>query len=112
LLLVHFNDLKVDLDGEMRRIVQFLATPDLETDNWKAAVEHCTFNWMKAHAELAAPLQADIAFDGGATSFVSKGTNGRWKDILSEEDNKRYLEKARQELGEECALWLEKGRLQ
>ncbi|KAI0552205.1 hypothetical protein F4679DRAFT_536371 [Xylaria curta] len=67
---------------------------------------------MKAHAELTAPQQSDIAFKEGAHSFIHKGTNGRWKDNLSEDDNRQYLERARQELGEECARWLEKGRLQ
>lgn len=112
LLLVHFNDLKVDMEGEMRRIAQFLKTPEMSPDDWKAAVEHCTFQWMKDHAEMSAPPQSEVAFEEGAKSFINKGTNGRWKDILSEEDSRRYLEKARQELGEECALFLEKGRLQ
>ncbi|KAI1749728.1 P-loop containing nucleoside triphosphate hydrolase protein [Xylaria castorea] len=112
LLLVHFNDLKADLDGEMRRIAKFLEIPEMPAENWEAAVEHSTFDWMKAHAELTAPQQSDIAFKEGAQSFIHKGTNGRWKDILSEDDNRRYLERAKQELGEECARWLEKGRLQ
>ncbi|KAI0205281.1 P-loop containing nucleoside triphosphate hydrolase protein [Astrocystis sublimbata] len=112
LLLVHFNDLKADLDGEMRRIAKFLEIPEMSAENWKAAVEHCTFDWMKAHAELSAPQQSDIAWKEGAQRFIHKGTNNRWKDVLTEDDNKRYLEKAKQELGEEGALWLEKGRLQ
>lgn len=93
----------------MRRIAKFLGTPELPEDKWKDAVEHCTFDWMKSHAEICSPPQAEIAWENGAKSFVNKGTNGRWRDVLSEEDNKRYLEKARQELGEECAEWLEKG---
>ncbi|KAJ3579403.1 hypothetical protein NPX13_g1157 [Xylaria arbuscula] len=112
LLLIHYNDLKADLDGEMRRIAKFLEIPEMSPEQWKAAVEHCTFDWMKAHAELAAPQQADMVWKEGAKSFIHKGTNGRWKDVLSEEDNSRYLERARQELGEECAQWLENGRLQ
>ncbi|KAI0490345.1 P-loop containing nucleoside triphosphate hydrolase protein [Xylaria cf. heliscus] len=112
LLFVHFNDLKADLDGEMRRIAKFLEIPEMSPENWNAAVEHCTFNWMKSHADITAPDKSDIAFKEGAQSFIHKGTNGRWKDILSEEDNRRYLERAKQELGEECARWLEKGRLQ
>ncbi|KAI1350607.1 P-loop containing nucleoside triphosphate hydrolase protein [Xylaria sp. FL0043] len=92
-LLIHYSDLKAGLDGEMRRIAN-------------------TFDWMKAHAHLSAPQQADVAWKEGAKSFIHKGTNGRWKDILSEDDNRRYLERAKRELGDECALWLEKGRLQ
>ncbi|KAI8945905.1 P-loop containing nucleoside triphosphate hydrolase protein [Xylaria longipes] len=112
LLLVHYNDLKADLDGEMRRIAKFLEIPEMPAEKWNAAVEHCTFDWMKAHAELSAPELAAVAWKEGAQSFIHKGTNGRWKDILSEDDNMQYLERAKQELGEECAQWLEKGRLE
>ncbi|KAJ3536148.1 hypothetical protein NM208_g6843 [Fusarium decemcellulare] len=106
MLLFHFNDLKTNLEGEMRRIAGFLDIPDMPEDSFKAAVEHCTFGWMKQHAELASPPQADVAWENGAKDLVNKGTNARWKDLLSEEDNKRYLDKAREELGEECSNWL------
>ncbi|KAI1323746.1 P-loop containing nucleoside triphosphate hydrolase protein [Xylariaceae sp. FL0255] len=109
LLLVHFADLKADLDGEMRRIAKFLDIPEMPAENWKAAVEHCTFDWMKEHASNFAPPMAAITWEGGAKHFINKGTNGRWKDVLSEEDNKRYAEKVKSELGEECARWLEHG---
>ncbi|CEI61336.1 hypothetical protein FVEN_g5946 [Fusarium venenatum] len=109
LMLVHFNDLKKDLDGEVRKIAKFLETPDMPEDKFKDVVEHSTFDWMKEHAELAAPPQAAVAWENGAKDFVHKGSNGRWKDVLSEEDNKRYLDKAKEELGEECANWLQNG---
>lgn len=110
-MLVHFNDLKKDLEGEMRRIADFLGVNDLSNEKWNDAVKHCSFDWMKEHAEQFAPPQSDVAFEGGAKSFINKGSNGRWKDSLSEEDNAKYLAKTLQELGPECAEWIEKGRL-
>ncbi|KAH7035956.1 P-loop containing nucleoside triphosphate hydrolase protein [Microdochium trichocladiopsis] len=59
LLLVHFNDLKKDLAGEMRRIADFLEVPQMSEQQWADAVEHCTFQWMKEHAEMSSPPQAD-----------------------------------------------------
>jgi aryl sulfotransferase len=109
ILFLHFHDLKKDLGAEMRRVAEFLGTPELTAEQWSAAVEHCTFDWMKGHAEQMAPPQSDIAFEGGASNFINKGTNGRWKDVLSEEDNARLTAKAKEELGEECAKWLEQG---
>ncbi|KAG9252408.1 P-loop containing nucleoside triphosphate hydrolase protein [Emericellopsis atlantica] len=109
LLLVHFNDLKADLEGNMRRIAKFLEIPDMPEDKFQAAVEHSSFAWMKEHAEMSAPPQAEVAWENGAQDFINKGTNSRWKDVLSQEDNKRYLDKAREELGEECANWLQNG---
>lgn len=112
LLLLHFNDLKADLDGEMRKVAKFLGTPDMSEEQWKAAVEHCTFDWMKAHADTVAPPQAEVAWVEGAKSFVHKGTNCRWKESLSAEDCQQYEERAVKELGEECANWLKNGSQQ
>lgn len=109
MLTLHYNDLKADLAGEMRKIAKFLEIPEMPEEKWNAAVEHSKFEWMKAHAEMSAPPQAAMAWEEGAQSFIHKGTNSRWKDRLSEEDNRQYEERARQELGEECAHWLQYG---
>ena len=105
--LVHFNDLKRDLEGEMRRIADFLAC-DTPQDRWPAILEHCSFDWMKAHAEWMAPLGGAI-FEGGAESFINKGVNGRWRDVLTAEDVAAYERRALAELGPDCARWLAEG---
>jgi len=73
LLFVHFNDLKTDLDGEMRRIAAFL---DIELDaaDWPAVVERCTFEGMRRDGDKVGPM--DQAFEGGIEGFIYKGTNG------------------------------------
>src|SRR5690606_21503037 len=45
-LLMHFNDLKTDLEGQIRRIARFL---DIEIDDavWPDIVRHSTFEYMK-----------------------------------------------------------------
>ncbi len=53
--MVHFNDLKADMDGEMRRIVEFL---DIDPTNWDEISKHCSFDYMKANADAIAPLGA------------------------------------------------------
>lgn len=109
LLLVHFNDLKEDLSGEISRIAQFL---DIEVPEAKLAEisGRCTFDYMKAHATQMSPMQSDVAFENGADTFINKGSNGRWKDVLTADDVKLYEEKAVSELGEECAKWLAEGK--
>jgi aryl sulfotransferase len=109
LLLVHFNDLKADLSGEIQRIADFL---DIEVPEEKLSEisGHCTFEYMKAHATQMSPMQSDIAFEKGADTFINVGSNGRWKDVLTADDVKMYEEKAISELGEECAAWLAEGR--
>ena len=103
-MLLHFAELKADMPGQIRRIAGFLDIPIDET-RFPAIVEHCTFDYMKANATKSVPLGGAF-WDGGAETFVNKGTNGRWRDILTPEDNARYEAMAKAELGEECAAWL------
>lgn len=106
-LLLHFADLKRDLPGEIQRIAAFLQVAIDET-KWDAIVEHCTFDYMKAHATHSVPL-GGVFWDGGAQTFVNKGTNGRWRDVLSSKDSAAYERRAMAELGPQCAAWLRDG---
>jgi aryl sulfotransferase len=104
---LHFAELKRDLPGQIRSIADFLEI-DIQESSWKRIIEHCSFDYMKAHAENAVPLRG-IAWEGGAKTFIHKGTNGRWRDLLSAEDNARYESMATEKLGAECAQWLASG---
>lgn len=65
---------------------------------------------MKSHAVEMSPIQSAMAFENGADTFINKGSNGRWRAVLTADDVKRYEEKTVAELGEECANWLAEGR--
>ena len=105
--LVHFADLKRDLEGEMRAIADFLEVK-APAGRWPRLVEHCSFDWMKANAEKVAPLGGAV-WEGGASTFVNRGTNGRWRDVLTVQDSIDYERKALEKLGPECAHWLATG---
>ena len=107
--LIHFNDLKRDPEGQIREIAAFLGC-EVAEDRWPVILEHCTFDWMKANAEKMTPLAGAI-FEGGATVFINKGTNGRWRDVLTADDVAAYERRALAELGPECAAWLAEGTL-
>ena len=107
LRLLHFNELKADLPGQIRCIAAFLDIP-VEPGRWDAIVEHCGFAYMKRHASESAPLGGEF-WNGGAQTFIHQGANGRWRDVLTAEDCRRYEETARRELGEVCAHWLATG---
>ncbi|MEZ4682889.1 MAG: hypothetical protein R2932_52640 [Caldilineaceae bacterium] len=51
------------------------------------------------------------AFVEGAKTFFYKGTNGRWKELLTAEELTLYEEKAAQVLTPACLMWLEQGRV-
>lgn len=107
LLLVHFNDLKADLAGEMRRMAAFL---DIEVPaaKWPAVVERCTFEAMRARgAEIG---EFERLFEGGAKSFLFKGTNGRWRDVLTPEELEAYERRVAELMPSAGAQWLADGR--
>jgi aryl sulfotransferase len=108
LILLHFEELRRDLPGQMRRVAAFLEIPIDET-RFAAMVEHCSFAWMKANATKSTPLGGAF-WDGGAEVFIYGGTNGRWRDVLTPEDSRRYETMARERLGPECAAWLATGQ--
>jgi aryl sulfotransferase len=49
-------------------------------------------------------------FEGGARSFLFKGTNGRWRDVLTKEEVAGYQRRAAEVLPADAARWLERGR--
>jgi aryl sulfotransferase len=107
LLLLHFADLKRDLPAEIRRIAAFLDIA-IEGKSFPAILEHCSFDYMKRNASHAVPLGGAF-WEGGAQTFIHKGTNGRWRDVLSGAESAAYETKAKAELGAECAAWLSGG---
>jgi len=107
-LLVHYNDLKSDLEGEMRRIAAFLsiAPPDAI---WPELVEAATFDAMKRNGEIL--MSGGTAFfEGGSHQFLFKGTNGRWREMMTEEDLVLYDQVAAR-MTPGLARWIEHGRL-
>jgi aryl sulfotransferase len=48
-------------------------------------------------------------WNGGAKTFINKGTNGRWRDVLTADEIAAYDAKALAELGADCARWLASG---
>ena len=108
-LLVHFNNLKADLEDEMRRLADFLGFEFAETV-WPTLVEHCTFDYMKKNASALSKMW-DLAFQGGGQSFIHKGTNGRWRDVLPQADIQNYERAARANLTDDCARWLATGEM-
>jgi aryl sulfotransferase len=105
LLFIHYSDLQRDLESEMRRVAAFLEI-NIPPVMWPAVVERCTFEAMKARP---AEIGAFRNFEGGAESFLFKGTNGRWRDVLRPDEVAAYERRAGQLLTPEALAWLEFG---
>lgn len=108
LLMVHYNDLKADLSGEMKRIAAFLG---IETPAalWPELVEAAGFERMKDQGAALLP-GIEMAVRGGHQTFLNQGINGRWRDVLTKDDVARYRERAAAELSPGLNDWLEHGR--
>jgi aryl sulfotransferase len=107
LLLVHYNDLKADLPGEMRRIARFLDI-DVPEAKWPTLADAATFASMKRDAALLGE-EMGMIFEGGADRFLYKGTNDRWRDVLTADDLALYEAAAARTLTPELKRWLERG---
>lgn len=107
--MVHFANLKADMPGEIRRIAEFLNIP-IDESKWEEVLLHCSFDYMKANATKSVPLGGAF-WDGGAETFIHKGVNDRWRDVLSTEQIGQYEQRALTELGAECSRWLAVGEL-
>ncbi|GAB0495975.1 hypothetical protein MMPV_007285 [Pyropia vietnamensis] len=106
-LLLHYADLLGDLPAGVRRIATFLDVPLSDAD-LAIIVDRCSFRYMREHAADVTP-GGDTLFQGGARTFIHKGVNGRWRDVLSPADVEAYEATAVAELGEDCARWLREG---
>lgn len=107
LLMVHYADLKIDLEAEMRRIAAFLDI-GIPEPTWPELVEAASFSFMRAHGATLLP-RAIQGWDQGADRFLHEGTNGRWREVLTPEDVALYETRARRELSPNLARWLEHG---
>ncbi len=107
ILLVHFNALLDKLEGEIHRIADFLDIR-VSADLVAQIAQAVTFANVKQNAETLLP-DLDNGFIGGAQTFIHKGTNGRWREVLSEEDLLLYKAAVLRELSPDCADWLETG---
>jgi len=109
ILMLHYSDLKADLEGEMKRIAKFLQI-DVADELWPELVAAATFDNMKSKADKLAPQIGDGIWKD-PNQFFNKGESGQWRDILGEEELTLYRQVMDEKIEPELAAWLENGRL-
>jgi aryl sulfotransferase len=109
-LFMHFGDMLGDIEAEMRRLADF-SEIEVAEERWPAIVEAVQIDQMRKDAVAAsAGMEANPdVFEGGIATFIHKGTNGRWRGVLSDDDLVLY-EKAVATLDPGLRSWLEGGR--
>jgi aryl sulfotransferase len=110
LRILHYNDMLADLEGKVREIADFCGI-DASDECIARTVEATTFASVKKRVEETPPEEDMLSsfFDGGQRRFFNKGTNGRWRDVLTADDLDLYEAAKERVLEPACARWLEEG---
>jgi aryl sulfotransferase len=103
-LLVHYDDLKENLEKEIKKISSFL---NIECNDIDKIASLVSFNTMKENSDILIPNSKNT-FTGGPTSFFNKGISGQWTEQLSNNDLVLYEQVSNNLLSKECKTWLEK----
>lgn len=107
-LLVHYNDLKADLDAEMRRVSAFLGIP-VDERLWPGLVDAARFETMRESGARLMP-RGTGTWQKGHESFFHAGTNARWRAVLTPADIALYEDRLARETTPALARWLNGGR--
>jgi aryl sulfotransferase len=102
-VLVHYDDLVNDLDGEMRRLAALLgiAVPD---GSWADLVAAATFESMRDRARRVAPDPSGVLKDNAA--FFRRGTSGAGREVLTTHEMARYHARTAQLAPPDLLAWL------
>ena len=103
-VLLHYEDLKADLEGEMRRLADRLAI-EVPEDRWPMLVHAASFDEMRRRAALLVPYVQKHAWLDNA-DFFKKGRSGEWRDVLGDDDLRLYDARAASLAPPDLLAWL------
>jgi aryl sulfotransferase len=107
ILTLHYADMKADTAGAVRRIADFIGI-ELTPARLDDIVASVAFDAMKQEGDNYVP-RSGASWKGGAKTFLNKGTNGRWRDVLSSDQLAQYDAACAKVLTPDCRHWLEHG---
>ena len=102
-VLVHYDDLSTDLEGEMRRLAERLGI-EVPAQTWPDLVRAATFDQMRARADQLTPDPAGIFKDRAA--FFRSGTSGSGRDLLTADELAHYRARTLQLASSDLLGWL------
>lgn len=109
IMLLHYGDLKADLEGQMRAIAARLAI-EVPERLWPQLVEAASFTSMKARAVDRAPATTNSIWRDTAKFFYS-GTNGQWEGMIDATGMQRYEERLRLLAEPGLVSWIHQGQI-
>jgi aryl sulfotransferase len=104
IVLLHYDDLHTDLEGQMRYLARRLNI-DVPEQRWPELVPAARFGEMRRWADDLVPNRSDMFWHDNAR-FFHRGTSGQWRTRLDEEDLHRYHQRVAELSEPELAGWL------
>ena len=108
-VLVHYDDLQLDLEGEMRRLAGRLGI-EVPEERWPTLVKAATFGEMRRRADLVAPDTGNRIWKS-TEDFFHRGTSGQWSDVFDAELQAHYEARVRELAPPDLAAWLHRATL-
>ncbi len=104
-LLLHYDDLKSDLEGQMRFLAGRLGI-EVPESRWPDLVRAATFDSMRGRAEALTPVPAMWR---DPKRFFNQGSSGQWRNLLDEDDLRRYEDRVTKLAEPDLIDWLHRG---
>jgi hypothetical protein len=108
-VLLHYDDLQTDLEGEMRRLAGRLGI-EVPENRWPTLVKAATFDDMRRRAEERAPDTANRIWKS-TTDFFHRGTSGQWEGLVDGELAAHYEARLRELAPPDFVAWLHRETL-
>jgi aryl sulfotransferase len=108
IIMMHYSDMKADLEGQMRRLAAALNI-SVEEGLWPQLADAASFERMKENADTLAPSGAHPDQWRDKAAFFNKGEHGQWQGVLGEEELALYRQIMKERLEPDLARWLEHG---
>ncbi|MDW5326222.1 sulfotransferase domain-containing protein [Plantactinospora sp. KLBMP9567] len=104
--LLHYDEMKADLDGTMRRLAARFGV-EVAEERWPDLVRAARFDQMRGRSRELTP---DLAIWYDPTRFFHRGETGQWRELLDADGERRYRDKV-QGLGVDPDLvrWIHQG---
>ncbi len=103
-MLLHYDELKADLEGQMRRLAIRLGLKVPE-QTWPELVQAATFEEMSRRADEIVPNSTEALWHDNAR-FFHQGRTGQWQRLLDENDLRRYRDRISKLADPELAVWM------
>jgi hypothetical protein len=101
---LHYDDLRADLEGQMRQLAARLGV-DVSEHRWPGLVQAASFESMRSRAETIVP-GGGRAHWIDAAAFFHRGTSGQWRGLLDHTDIARYAARVRNLASHDLIDWV------